>query len=203
MHPLVLLGLLLALGLIVLAAMPFSGRQVTIRPPFLNHRDGDQATTTSDAIASHSADTRTGEAKAAAGVDGNGRGRARAALGHEFQYTGNRRQDFRVSVRFQYRTGEKVTQAPATATGIVNVILAPNSPNYANDVQVGAGQIENPAGGGFTQEVAEFRISLDPNESFIVDVELTAVAEATDALNPGACTADVVARIQHILIEPV
>jgi hypothetical protein len=108
-----------------------------------------------------------------------------------------------VAVTFEYRTLERVDQEPAKATGIVNVILAPNSPNVANDVQAVEGRLENPAGGGFTREVVDFQITLDPNQSFIVDVELTAIAEALDPAAPGACSAEVRARIIEILLVPL
>ncbi len=108
-----------------------------------------------------------------------------------------------MSVSFEYRTLEKVTAAPARAVGIVNVILVPNSPNFANDIQTVVGQIENPVGGGFTPDVADFRITLNPNDTFVVDVDLTAIAESTDPLQPAACSAEVVARIRHILLAPV
>lgn len=199
-----ILGILAVLALAVFAVLRFRGTQtIFIRPPQLNHADGSQDVTTSDAAANRRADPQTGECLAGAAVDGNGRATARSAVGHEFQYTGTRRQTFRVSVSFEYRTLEKVDAAPAKATGIVNVILAPNSPNFANDVQAMLGRLENPVGGGFTQDVADFRITLNPNESFLVDVELTAIAEATDPLAPGACSAEVVARLLQITLASV
>jgi hypothetical protein len=197
-------GFLAAIALAVLAALRFSRIQtIVIRPPQLNHSDGFDNVTSPDAAASRVSDRQTGECLAGAEVDGVGRASSRSAIGHEFQYTGTRRQNFRVSVVFEYRTLETVGAEPARATGIVNVVLAPNSPNFANDIQTVAGRLQNPAGGGFTQETVELQITLDPNDSFIVDVELTAIAEATDAARPAACRAEVTARLLQIILAPL
>ena len=204
MSPLVLFIVLVGHAVILWAVWQFGGaRSVSVKPPQLNFADRSGSVTSADAAAAGAAETATGACEGSASVDGFGGGTAVAALGHEFQYTGSRRRTFKVYTHFTYRTHLEITDEPAHVGASVDVVHGVVRDSFATDTRITLGQEDNPQGGGSTSEVHEFEITLDPNGSFKVAVEVMAFAKSIDATDAAGCKAKVVVQVTEILIVPV
>lgn len=173
-----------------------------IKPPKLNHSEGSDEVTGAEAKATYHEDKETGEIKAQASLSGPGTAQASAQMGHDFHNNSAKQRTFIITLSFDYRTSVKIDAGAANSKAIVEATAGAELHNFAENVQTGAGQQENPAGEGLASAKQKFLVTVGPDKKIPVFLKITAAAEASDEASEATGSSEVMGKVTEITFRP-